>query len=664
MPAARSTASPTLSPGSDSLQSIAEIRLGAPVAVDGRIVRVAVTIRGQDGARAGFELQWRYPPGILDALGPDAPLANLFTFTALIPILNYLPFCTEAIVEGPLEPDDAAWLNRAALEAAQEIKKQKLHPGNPYIRPEIFKNPESLRLSLPQIKSTASRIASPRLTPGNQRCAVLIEGIAEGLLTWAMLEELQAKPTAVFFDVPHHGLGASANAWAALSSQHPGQSVRIWTNLPLFYDFFLRHLDFLRPNYQTLQADTTPIRVLEFESAVFAALPVLWARGIGHFVAAHPAEAPERKGPSANYSMQLLFEQTRAFEDSVTRFFTRKGWGVQQWSPLRSASDIVIQRALGQRYPDLFPLQVACARPRLEPPPPPLPQRLNTPAPVSADEEAEEEETEDDGLDSSSMLLDEVEGLNSLSEMGGRREAGAGGRREAGAGGAGKSEIPRGKWRAVPCGACEACRRLVVILSALGYDPQALGYGPAKIERVLAHTSRVTSLPPEARVQRHVLYLLEKSRSAAKESWMKEFPAKDSIAKHSFGKDSFARDSSLPSEYKTPASRPSAPALPAAPSSPAAASASDPNPAAAPADFASGLRLDPCPEVEALRFDGARSFLDTIPVPLRRSIYQILLQYSAGAVRREGREWKPFDLLASPELDQPKRFRDQEFDTP
>ena len=158
-----------------------------------------------------------------------------------------------------------------------------------------------------------------------------------------------------------------------------------------------------------------------------------------------------------------------------------------------------------------------------------------------------------------------------------------------------------------------------MILTALGSDPKALGYGVARIERALSHTLRVAHLPPEARVQRHVLYLLEKARGGRVEP----------------GVTRETGDS--------------------------AGGAEGADPAGAEGGKGPGVRFEPHPEVEGLRFDSTRAFIDTVPTPFRRAVYEILLEYSRGSLWREGSEWKPFDLLSSPEMDQAKQPRDLEF---
>jgi creatinine amidohydrolase/Fe(II)-dependent formamide hydrolase-like protein len=59
------------------------------------------------------------------------------------------------------------------------------------------------------------------------------------------------------------------------------------------------------------------------------------------------------------------------------------------------------------------------------------------------------------------------------------------------------------------------------------------------------------------------------------------------------------------------------------------------------------------PEVEHLRFDNERSFIDTPPRSIRKDSYRIFLAHARGALRLVARKWESFDLLNSDEIHRP-----------
>lgn len=661
--------SPTQSDLFGEIKSLKEVRVGVPRISEERIARVPIRIEAHDGLRAAFELQWRYPEGTLKPEGKSpANLENLFTLAALLPILNYLPFASSLVVDGPIDAGDAEWIGRLADATSREIQRQKLTPENPFLRTEALSHLHREALAIPPIRSNTARVAPAHSAPDPGAAGVTLDGSAEGILSWAVLREIGAAPLGIVFDNPSARMGAATRIHDYLAAHHPDQIVRIWTNLSHLYDFFLRHVDILRVNYQTIHADTTPIRLFEGEVGALAALPVLWSRRRGHLVVPRRTDSLERRPSGAAVPAQLPFDQTRAFDDYVSRFYGRKGWGIQQWTMLRPASEIVVQRGLATRYADLFPLQVACLRTRLEV----LPSyyrndfgEVQAPATPAGEQEAASEFELERGRDragpadvaANGVFRNGAAGFGTEDSPGGgngHRPSTAGPEEDGAADGDGSGfvvpvDAPRNprrlstpvahpepeRTRVIPCGACEACRRLVVIVTALGHDPKVLGYTPVKIERSLSHTRRVGNLPPEARIQRHVLYLLEQARADVR-------PSPDTTSAPRTSGDFPDAVQGLP-----PADAFTSTAAPADPSVSLAGTVAG--------------RYEPHPEVESLRFDATRAFLDTIPLTFRKPTYAILLTFATGALRREGREWKSFDLLTCPEISLPKHPRDSEF---
>jgi len=62
------------------------------------------------------------------------------------------------------------------------------------------------------------------------------------------------------------------------------------------------------------------------------------------------------------------------------------------------------------------------------------------------------------------------------------------------------------------------------------------------------------------------------------------------------------------------------------------------------------------PAVLKLRFDPSRSPIDGIPVDLREKLVRIFMEYTAGAVKKNGKLWIEFDPLSAPEIHRPYAF--------
>jgi len=55
-----------------------------------------------------------------------------------------------------------------------------------------------------------------------------------------------------------------------------------------------------------------------------------------------------------------LYDQSKYFDNALTRYFMKKGWGFHQYSILRSLSELLILKILVKRYPELQKHQVSC----------------------------------------------------------------------------------------------------------------------------------------------------------------------------------------------------------------------------------------------------------------------------------------------------------------
>jgi creatinine amidohydrolase/Fe(II)-dependent formamide hydrolase-like protein len=55
-----------------------------------------------------------------------------------------------------------------------------------------------------------------------------------------------------------------------------------------------------------------------------------------------------------------LFDQSLQFDADLSRYFLQKGWAVSQFSILRPMSELLIEKTLVERYPDLQHLQTSC----------------------------------------------------------------------------------------------------------------------------------------------------------------------------------------------------------------------------------------------------------------------------------------------------------------
>jgi hypothetical protein len=181
-----------------------------------------------------------------------------------------------------------------------------------------------------------------------------------------------------------------------------------------------------------VRSDEYPIRLWTVAVFLFGALPLLRARRIGRLLIGDELDTTVKLRHEGIPHYGGLYDQSRFFDLAMTRYFTTKLWDVEQLSLLRPMSELLIQKTLVERYPELQALQVSCH----------------------------------------AAHLDEA--------------------------------------RALPCGKCEKCRRIVGMLVALGAEPRRCGYDRAQVAEALAALAK-RGVHQEAEGSEHLFHLLQQA---------------------------------------------------------------------------------------------------------------------------------------------------------
>jgi creatinine amidohydrolase/Fe(II)-dependent formamide hydrolase-like protein len=93
---------------------------------------------------------------------------------------------------------------------------------------------------------------------------------------------------------------------------------------------------------------------------LFGALPLMRKHGCPRLVIGDEYDATDRRTHEGIKHFNGLYDQSRYFDQALTKYFQRKGWGVSQFSILRPISELVVEKILLERYPDVQALQVSC----------------------------------------------------------------------------------------------------------------------------------------------------------------------------------------------------------------------------------------------------------------------------------------------------------------
>jgi creatinine amidohydrolase/Fe(II)-dependent formamide hydrolase-like protein len=333
-----------------------------PVALEPR--RLRARYRVQLGERVEeTELIYRYEQPVFEPGEPESE--NLAALIAAQVALNYGLFAREIVLRGPLDAHDRRWLREAAANTAREIYVIKILHPNPLLvgaarelRPELRRSYLQAELRFPDPAPTLSGAAWGSNAAGAP-AAVLSSGGKESLLSLGLLEEQGLEVHPLFVNESGRHWFTALNGYRHLAATRP-LTGRVWTNADRVFKWAARQLPLVRPDYDRMRADIYPVRLWTVAVFLFGVLPLLRRRGVARVAIGDEYDTTRRERFQGIPHYDGLYDQSRFFDEALTRFFERKGWGVQQFSLLRPLSELLVERTLAERYPKLLAAQVSC----------------------------------------------------------------------------------------------------------------------------------------------------------------------------------------------------------------------------------------------------------------------------------------------------------------
>jgi creatinine amidohydrolase/Fe(II)-dependent formamide hydrolase-like protein len=312
----------------------------------------------RSGAASRGEMGFAYEE---DVFQPGDPASeNLAALAATQVALNYGLFAREIVLEGLLDATDIEFLTAAARNAAREIYVHKIAAANPFLDRRLTSQPVVPRRDYLRARITAD-MARP-ITHGAgeaRRHAVLSSGGKESLLTYGLLRELGVETHPIFINESGRHWFTALNAYRWFQARVP-ETARVWTSADRMFNFMLRQLPFVRADFARVRSDQYPIRLWTVAVFVFAALPVLTARRIGRLLIGDEYDTTQMSKRDGVPHFHGLFDQSIYFDLMLSRFYREKGLAVDQTSLLRNCSELLVEKLLAERYPELLSLQVSC----------------------------------------------------------------------------------------------------------------------------------------------------------------------------------------------------------------------------------------------------------------------------------------------------------------
>lgn len=310
------------------------------------------------------ELIFSYEEDVFDPTEPESQ--NLASMIAAQVALNYGLFCDSIVFHGDYEELDQQFIRKMAENTACEIYVKKFLESNPFLFGEAAKLPVIQQDCYSQAKLVFvnERSATPKSKwnpweSDPNRHAILSSGGKDSLLSFGLINELGYEVHPIFGNESGRHWFTALNAYRYFKENIPNTS-RVWMNSDRLFAWMLRRLPFVRQDFANIRSDEYPIRLWTVAVFLFGILPVVRKRGIGRILIGDEYDTTRHTSFEGIPHYDGLYDQSRYFDNTLSYYFHRKGWGIAQFSVLRPLSEMLIEKILTERYPHLQAQQISC----------------------------------------------------------------------------------------------------------------------------------------------------------------------------------------------------------------------------------------------------------------------------------------------------------------
>ncbi|MDY7032547.1 MAG: creatininase family protein, partial [Thermodesulfobacteriota bacterium] len=342
------------------LKVIDRLEVG-PIRIEPRRLITPYTLT-QGERTDSVNLIFRYQEDVFSLNDPKSH--NLASMMSVQVAINYGLFCNEIVFHGSFDAPDRHFIHDMASNTAREIFVKKICVQNPFLRgpvTELIPVKLDTYLQSELIFSEALHLPDKTDAPDMDitQHAVLSSGGKESLLSFGLVREIGVDAHPIFINESGRHWFTALNAYRYFSDTIPNTS-RVWTNADRVFNWILKRLPFIRRDFSRIRSDEYPIRLWTVAVLIFGALPILRKRKTGRLIVGDEFDTTRRSTYKGISHYDGLYDQSRYFDDAITRYFYSKGWNISQFSILRPLSELLIEKILTTRYPELQRHQVSC----------------------------------------------------------------------------------------------------------------------------------------------------------------------------------------------------------------------------------------------------------------------------------------------------------------
>ena len=318
----------------------------------------------QKGKKDTIDLIYKYDESVFDP--EDEASVNLASIIAAQVALNYGLICKKIIFNGLYDSTDQRLIKDMMENTAREIYVKKFLDHNPFLTGSAAELPAIKMKSYLQSELIFKSVDEEPVNTkweywetSSEKMCILSSGGKDSLLSYGLINDLGFETHPIFINESGRHWLTALNAYKYFS-KNVNNTARVWVNSDRVFNFMLRHIPFIRKNFADIRSDEYPIRLWTVAVFLFGVLPLLKKRSIGRLIIGDEYDSTDRKSFKGITHYNGLYDQSRYFDDALSRYYLRKGWAVAQFSILRPLSEILIETILANEYPELQKNQVSC----------------------------------------------------------------------------------------------------------------------------------------------------------------------------------------------------------------------------------------------------------------------------------------------------------------
>ena len=333
------------------------------ICLEPKRVKAVYTITKQDGSTVANELIYSYDKVYFDKKHPED--VNLASMMVVQVALNYGLFFETIAFDGFYDDTDKSFLRDMMENTSREILVNKFFHKNEFLKPpyDAIKPEKMARYTAAKIEFTNTDFAHMKLEKFARETdlnayGILSSGGKDSLLTYGIIKEIgEAHP--IFVNESGRHWFTAINSHKYFKANEPN-TAKPWCNSDRIFNWMVKQMPFIKENFQNIRADIYPIRLWTVAVFLFGTLPIVRKRNIGNVLIGNEYDSTVKGTHEGITHYNALYDQSKYFDNALTRYYKRKGWNIYQYSILRSLSELLILKVLVKRYPELQAQQVSC----------------------------------------------------------------------------------------------------------------------------------------------------------------------------------------------------------------------------------------------------------------------------------------------------------------